>query len=128
MVKCNEGNIQMFYTCNDEIPYISMSYAKPAPQRSADENKHRCTTTGTLANKPQQNVGDWVVVEYENVKYHGEVTCVIGSDTEVTVMKRMPHKCWSWPSRTDILYYKPENVLYKIAPPIPVAATAGGHI
>ena len=64
-------------------------------------------------------VGQWVLVQYENFEYPGEVLQNNEDEAEVSVM--LPAGThWKWPEPRDILYYKKENIVKVISKPSPV--------
>ena len=63
------------------------------------------------------NVGQWVIIEYDGLKFPGEVTTCNGTDTEVSVMHRSGN-AWRWPIKPDKIFYKHQNILRKINPPM----------
>lgn len=63
------------------------------------------------------SVGDWVIVSYDGAHYPGEVTDKRGKDIEVNVMVPASNNKWKWPAIPDKIFYKPENIVQKIAPP-----------
>jgi hypothetical protein len=63
-------------------------------------------------------VGDWVVVLYDGIKYPGEVKKVVGKQTEVDVMVKTGPQYFKWPNgERDILWYSIDKVLKKTSPP-----------
>lgn len=64
------------------------------------------------------NTNDWVVVKYESNFYPGCVTNVIENDVEVSVMHRSEGN-FKWPHTEDKIFYKSDDVIKSIDPPIP---------
>ena len=62
--------------------------------------------------------GQWVVVNYDDVCYPGEVTCFDEKENqyEVRVMHRSD-SYWKWPTAEDKLIYARERILRIIDPP-----------
>ena len=46
-------------------------------------------------------IGDWVIVQYDNVRYPGEVTNIKGEDIQVNVIVPAGKHAWKWPKRTE---------------------------
>ena len=63
------------------------------------------------------NVGDWAIVSYDGKKFPGEVVSIIDTDIKVSVMKYSRKGKWYW---SDKAAYRPENVIGKLSPPVPV--------
>lgn len=61
-------------------------------------------------------MGDWVIVKYDDDVYPGEVVGIVGQETEVKVMHKSG-SFWKWPEVPDILFYKIETVVQKVAAP-----------
>ena len=66
------------------------------------------------------NVGDWALVSYDGKMFPGEVVSIIDTDIEVSEMKYSRKGKWYWPDKADIIAYRPENVIGKLSPPVPV--------
>ena len=70
--------------------------------------------------------GDWVAVIYDDKYYPGQVTQVAKNGSmKVNVMRPCFPSCWKWPSNKDEIFYKKENIVKKICPPIPIDARGG---
>ena len=57
-------------------------------------------------------VGQWVVVLYDEVEYPGEVKSI---DSNAGVQVNVMHKsgsCWKWPQTRDMIYYKKSDILH----------------
>ena len=67
-------------------------------------------------------IGDWCVVQYETVSYPGVVEDIVNAELKVSVMVKCGPSKWKWPDPIDCLWYKQENIVKKINPPIPVAS------
>lgn len=72
----------------------------------------------------QISMNDWVLVQYENEQFPGEVTKVVGADIEVNVMHKSGNSYWKWPKREDKIFYAIDNIVKKIEQP-EVAGTRG---
>ena len=46
-------------------------------------------------------IGDWVIVQYDNVRYPGEVTNIKGEDIQVNVIVPAGKHAWKWPKHTE---------------------------
>ena len=89
-MKCFRGHCELFHTEIDSVCSFSLEYQ--------------------AARRSNLNVGDWVVVQYDNLKFPSEVIQVIGEDTKVSVMHTARKGRWYWPSQNDAIHYKPESV------------------
>jgi hypothetical protein len=69
---------------------------------------------------------DWVAVIYDGKEYYGFVTNVeTGEETteiEVNVMQEVRKGCFKWPEKEDKVFYPIDNVLRKVAPPVPTCS------
>ena len=65
-------------------------------------------------------VGEWVVVQYDGKNFLGEITHIKGADRRVSVMYNARRGKGKWPEKPDSIYYKPETILARIEPPVPV--------
>ena len=67
-------------------------------------------------------VGQWVVVLYNEIEYPGEVRSI---DSNTGVQVNVMHKsgsCWKWPQSRDMIYYRKSDILHVISAPV-----AAGH-
>jgi hypothetical protein len=72
------------------------------------------------------NVGDWYVVNYDGVKYPGEVTAIGEEDDfKVSVMQSAGKQYWKWPDVEDNISYTREKMIKKLDKP--EAANNRGH-
>ena len=51
----------------------------------------------------------------------------MNASIKVNVMSTCFPTCWKWSLTKDEIYYKKENILKKINPPIPTDARGGWH-
>ena len=68
------------------------------------------------------NVSDWVVVEYDEDLYPGEVTAVNGDFVEVDTIHTSNGKTWHWP---EILMYNRAQIKATIEQPVPTGGSRG---
>ena len=61
-------------------------------------------------------IGQWVVVQYEDEQFPGEVTSTEENDVEVNVMHRSAN-AWKWPKKEDKIYYSKSSIVRVINPP-----------
>lgn len=62
--------------------------------------------------------GDWVLVNYDNKKYPGEVIQIHGpDDIQVSVMVQTSCGHYKWPQPPDSICYTSKEVVQKISPP-----------
>ena len=61
-------------------------------------------------------IGQWVIITYEGGSYPGEITSCDHDDVQVNVMHKSG-KYWKWPNPDDKIFYRPENIIRRIAPP-----------
>ena len=73
------------------------------------------------------NVGDWVLVRYDDSNFPGEVTNSIVSDYEVSVMHKCGNAFWKWLLKEDKIYYNKTSITKKLDPP-QVAGSRGQFI
>lgn len=111
LVKCFEGNCELFHTDRDTESLCSVVYANNVTKQKSMNLK----------------VGDWVVVSYDDLKFPGEVIEVVGDDARVSVMHQGRKGKWFWPSQRDAIDYKPESIHEKIDPPVPVDLLGVGN-
>ena len=55
------------------------------------------------------SVGEWVLVNYDNTNFRGEVIKVVGEECEVVMHKS--GKFWKWPQREDKIFYNQKSVI-----------------
>ena len=67
--------------------------------------------------QPSFEIGDWVLVQYGNEKYPGEVKELGDKEIRVSVMMKSG-SYFKWPVAEDKIFYKFENVIKKLQPPI----------
>lgn len=72
--------------------------------------------------------GDWVVVEYDNVYYPGEVLSVTQNEAEVNVMLPTTSGTYRWPHKKDVLFYNFNKITRKIQKPAPCDSKTGHFI
>jgi hypothetical protein len=63
------------------------------------------------------HVGDWVLVQYDQSIYPGEVKTIRDTDIQVSVMVRSGTS-FKWPKHEDAIYYSFDKVIRKIERPI----------
>jgi len=67
---------------------------------------------------PVINVGDWYAVNYDGVKFPGEVTAIgVEGDFRVSVMQPAGKRYWKWPGVEDNIYYARDNMIKKLDKP-----------
>ena len=70
-------------------------------------------------------VKDWVMVEYDQVGYPGEVVAKEESDDfKVSVMIPAGNH-WKWPNPRDAIFYKRSQIVCKLNKPVPI--NSRGH-
>ena len=85
------------------------------PQHHEDQPDEESATLEASEAEMSLSVGMWVVVNYDGVKFPGEVTA-IDIDVEVSVMHKSGTN-WKWPSPVDRISYRKEDVVKIISPP-----------
>ena len=65
------------------------------------------------------NIGEWVIVKYDEKKYPGEITKVNDDAIEVSVMHSKFGQRWAWPNREDKIFYLKKDIVKKIKVPVP---------
>ena len=84
------------------------------------EDNLQAGSPGAPSSDPTQQftlkVGQWVVVNYDGLKFPGEVTTCGENDAEVSVMHRSGN-AWRWPTNPDKIFYQHQNFLRQINPP-----------
>ena len=53
--------------------------------------------------KSGYQIGDYVVVKYDNSYFPGEIIAVLDESTQVKVMIQSGPQYWKWPNRDDVL-------------------------
>ena len=100
---CDDSTIEMFKTNLSKDPSSTIVYEDEDVDKSE-----------------KLNVGDWALVSYDGKKFPGEVVSIIDTDIEVSLMKYSRKGKWYWSDKADIIAYRPENVIGKLSPPVPV--------
>ena len=62
--------------------------------------------------------------EYDGNNFPGEITHINGADRRVSVMYKARRGKWKWPEKPDSFYYKPETILARIEPPVPLPVSS----
>ena len=70
-------------------------------------------------------IGDWVIVQYDNVRYPGEVTIIKGEDIQVNVMVPAGKQIWKWSKHNDCIFYQSNNILKKTSTPETSSGASG---
>ena len=108
IVECSDGIVSM---------WKNVQYKETGIAESEEYDGRSQAVSATF------EVGDWVIVTYEDEEYPGEVTATIDGEVEVSVMH--PYGgYYKWPDAKDQIYYPVSNVLRKIDAPI-VAGSRG---
>lgn len=91
------------------------------------------SSTSTITNKPdhkaddghpwQLEIGNWIIVKYENNIYPGKITDTDTDDQtiEVKVLHSIGFNKYVWPAKEDKIWYHEEDVLYTTEPPINIS-------
>lgn len=91
------------------------------------------SSTSTTTNKPdhkaddghpwQLEIGNWIIVKYENNIYPGKITDTDTDDQtiEVEVLHSIGFNKYVWPAKEDKIWYHEEDVLYTTEPPINIS-------
>jgi hypothetical protein len=95
-------------------------------EEDSDENVDNLHADEVEANEPQAgepesnqasyNVGDFVIVMFENKKFPGRITAIREKGAEVDCMEKRS-KSWRWPTKKDCIEYEWGDVIGKIKPP-----------
>lgn len=64
------------------------------------------------------HIGDWVLVQYDDKSFPGEVKAVGEEEVQVSAMVPSGTTCFKWPSVEDTIFYKLKDVLRKLEPPV----------
>ena len=103
VISCDGSTIEMFKIILSKDPSSTIVYEDEDVDRSE-----------------KLTVGDWALVSYDGKKFPGEVVSIINTDIEVSVMKYSRKGKWYWPDKAGIIAYRPEKVIGKLSPPVPV--------
>ena len=66
-------------------------------------------------------VGHWVVVDYNEDHFNGEITGITGDDYKVNVMHQRENY-WKWPQNADEIFYKFQKIVKVISPTVVVGS------
>lgn len=74
--------------------------------------------------QPNQQIeeGDWVVVQYDQIHYPGEVTKIVSGEYEVIVLHRHDNH-FKWPAKEDRLFYSKKQIVKKLLGPPTLSAS-----
>jgi len=76
------------------------------------------SSSGNSTSDAQINVGDWYIVNYDGVKYPGEVTAIGDEDDfRVSVMQPAGKQYWKWPDEDDNIFYRRDKMIKKLDKP-----------
>lgn len=78
-------------------------------------------------------IGDWVLVNYDNTPYPGEIVDKKENFLIVSTMEKLEtcyqgKRMWRWPRNKDILQYPVQDLRRKIDPPSPTGNRASQFI
>lgn len=97
---------------------------------SMDESVNSQMTDDDVESSVEQetrfNVGDWVVVNFEEAMFPGETIDVISSQLVVNVMHPSGNG-WKWPDKKDMIPYDISEVVKRIEPPVPSGSRGQFH-
>jgi hypothetical protein len=65
----------------------------------------------------EHKIGDWVMVDFEDSGYPGEIINIIDGDYQVKAMEPFG-AFWRWPAKEDVAVYEPANIMSTLSPPI----------
>lgn len=82
----------------------------------------RCKVIGTK--RPTYEVGDWVMVDYDNTLYPGEIISMEGESFQINVMVSTGNNRYKWPVKKDIHMYTLMDIKYKLPHPTPCSRKA----
>ncbi|XP_022181112.1 jerky protein homolog-like [Myzus persicae] len=63
------------------------------------------------------NVGDFVIVQFENKNFPGRIISIFDKGAKVDCMEKLS-KQWRWPSKKDCIDYEWSDIIRKIQPPL----------
>ena len=131
VAKCSDSIVKMWHTAldTDEEAAVTLSYDPTPPvfEGSLPTETERfpvASETQTLGWKEQIIIGDWVLVQYDNAFYSGEVKNKRGDDIQVNIMIPAGKTRWKRPKKEDSIYYEKSNIK-KINPPEATSGTTG---
>lgn len=113
-IVCERDGCVKLFVDNDKTDMIAcISYLEDHD----DENK----TVDMMNDQQKSNLKkeDWVVVTYDDKCYPGKITKIVGNSKQVSVMKSCFPTGWKWPTTPDEIFYKDENIIKQINPPVP---------
>lgn len=102
------------------------SDATPQTSQSADDGDSANTTTTSGKTPsfeelplPEDCLGRWVVVRYDQKAYPGMVLDVDEGELYIQCMHQVGRRnCFFWPKMKDLLWYECENILAVISEPV----------
>ena len=113
VAKCSDSIVKMWHTAldTDEEAAVTLSYdpAPPVFEGSLPTETQRfpvASETKTFGWKEQIIIGDWVLVQYDNTFYPGDVKNKRGDNIQVNVMIPAGKTRWKWPKKEDSIYYE----------------------
>lgn len=121
MVKNKKRNFVSF-SSNDESDIMDfVDESDSGSEEDSDENVDNLHADEVEADEPESdqasyNVGDFVIVLFENKKFPGRITAIREKGAEVDCMEKRS-KSWRWPTKKDCIEYEWGDVIGKIEPP-----------
>ena len=93
-------------------------------KKSTDDDSDNDKSNDNEVKNFEINLGDWVLVSYEDDVFPGEVIAVLDNDFQVNVMHKSGNSFWKWPAQEDNIFYTRENIVRNLDQP-EVAGTRG---
>lgn len=97
-----ESEISLYNSDEEPIGHLPMTFGKAKAQ--------------TLVSKDDLEIGNFVLVKWNEKEYPGVVLAIDAEGVKVDCMEPTL-KAWRWPKNKDVLKYKFEDLVMKIQPP-----------
>ncbi|XP_063225527.1 uncharacterized protein LOC134532701 [Bacillus rossius redtenbacheri] len=128
----SKKNMESYYRKDNEINGENESEPNGSVDESGFENTHYEGITKNVHNyniggvtDDTYSVGEWVLVNYDGIKYPGEITSIVFEHAvEVSVMHPAAGGTYKWPTLPDRLLYNLKDVVKKISGPCPSGSRA----
>ena len=97
----------------DSFTVVSISKIN---DHDAEEDNDEGKTIGESISEMELSRGDWVLVNYDNVKFPDEIVNAVANEFKVNVMDRSENTFWKWPLKEDKIFCNRSQIFKKLKP------------
>ena len=96
-----------WYATKDQIVYCKLTLS------------NLIQTTTEVLSEPSLEIGQWVIVDYDNRRYLGVISEFKSEEIRVNCLENFGSNCYRFPIREDNIFYKKQSIIRLVNPPIP---------